>query len=70
MALHPAYQQIVGMGRSALPFLFRELKQRPDHWFWALRAITGENPVSSEHRGNIINMARDWLEWAGQKGFR
>jgi len=68
--LHPAYQQIIGMGRDALPFLLRELERQPDHWFWALWAITQENPVPSEHRGRIRDMARDWLEWGRQKGVR
>ena len=39
-----AYQQIIGMGAEALPFIFRELRREPDHWFWALQAITCENP--------------------------
>lgn len=64
MAMHPAYQQIIGMGRDALPFIFRELEKAPHHWFWALRAITGENPVKPEHRGNLDAMTKDWLEWA------
>ena len=70
MVLHPAYQQIVGMGPNALPFIFAELERKPDHWFWALRAITGEDPVSSEHRGNVSRMARDWLHWAERRGIR
>src|ERR1700687_4065288 len=45
MVMHPAYQQIIGMGREALPFLLAELRRKPDHWFWALKAITGEDPV-------------------------
>lgn len=68
MVLHPAYQQIVGMGPPALPFIFAELELKPDHWFWALRAITREDPVPAEHRGNVGKMARDWLEWAKRKG--
>jgi hypothetical protein len=70
MVLHPAYQQIIGMGRDAIPFLLRELERQPDHWFWALWAITGENPVPPEHRGRLRDMARDWLEWARQRGIR
>src|ERR1700733_8715969 len=27
IVLHPAYQKIIGMGRDALPFIFRELKK-------------------------------------------
>ncbi len=70
MILHPAYQQIIGMGRDALPFLLRELERQPDHWFWALWAITQENPVPVEHRGRVPDMARGWLEWARQRGIR
>lgn len=70
MALHPAYQQIIGMGSDALSFLLREIERQPDHWFWALWAITRENPVPSEHRGRVADMARDWLEWARQRGIR
>ena len=51
MAMHPAYQQIVGMGRSAVPFILKELANGPGHWFWALRAISGEDPVSSQGQG-------------------
>jgi hypothetical protein len=40
MVTHPAYQQIIGLGKEALPLLFGELRRAPDHWFWALRAIT------------------------------
>jgi hypothetical protein len=35
------------MGRDILPFLFRELSERPDHWLVALSAITGEESCSS-----------------------
>jgi hypothetical protein len=70
MVLHPAYQQIIGMGREALPFLLRELERKPDHWGWALCAITGENPVPPEHRGRLADIARDWLEWARKKGIQ
>ena len=70
MVLHPAYQQIVGMGKDALVFLLRELERQPDHWFWALWAITQENPVPVEHRGRVRDMARDWLEWARRRGIR
>ncbi len=68
MVLHPAYQQIIGMGKDAIPFLLRELERQPDHWFWALWAITQENPVPQDHRGRVREMARDWLEWARQRG--
>jgi hypothetical protein len=63
MVLHPAYQRIIGMGVEALPFILRELEREPDHWFWALRSITGQDPVPPESRGRLKEMTRCWLEW-------
>lgn len=57
MAMCPSYQQIFGMGRDALPLIFHELANEPDHWFWALKSITGEDPVPAEQRGIIRAMA-------------
>ena len=37
MVTHPAYQQVIGMGRPVLPLLVAELRRKPDHWFWALK---------------------------------
>ncbi|MEL7357895.1 MAG: hypothetical protein AAFN40_15155 [Cyanobacteria bacterium J06560_6] len=69
-SMHPAYQRIIGMGQEALPLLLKELDTQPSHWFWALRAITGANPVKSENRGRIKRMAQDWLEWGRAHGYQ
>src|SRR5262249_22628797 len=61
IATHPAYQQIIGMGRDVLPYIFQELRRKPDHWFWALNAITGENPVPQTARGELNKMTDAWL---------
>jgi hypothetical protein len=63
MCLHPAYQQIIGMGPVVVPLLLKELSQRPDHWFWALHAITKENPVDPEDAGDLLKMSEAWIEW-------
>lgn len=68
MVMHPAYQEIVGMGPDALPLIIEELGKKPDHWFWALRAITGEDPVPAGSRGNVDEMAQAWVEWAQKDG--
>jgi hypothetical protein len=65
---HPAYQQIIEMGPAALPFIFADLRKTGANWFWALRSITGENPVPAEYRGNIPRMTEYWLEWARARG--
>jgi hypothetical protein len=51
------------MGEKALPFIYFELQKEPDHWFWALKAITCEDPVPKEQRGNLQLMTIAWLKW-------
>jgi len=62
------YQQIIGMGRPALPLILKELEQETDHWFWALEAISGDDPVPPDHVGDVEKMAKTWIEWGKQKG--
>jgi hypothetical protein len=69
IALQPAYQQIIGMGKDALPLILDELRREEDHWFWALKAITGEDPVPPGDRGNMEKMTAAWLTWAEAHGY-
>ena len=57
------YQKIIGMGHVALPLILKELERETDHWFWALEAISGENPVTADDAGNIDAMAKAWIAW-------
>jgi hypothetical protein len=66
-AMLPSYQQIIGMGEPVLPFILKELKERPAHLFWALRAISGADPVPAEDRGHIDKMIKAWIKWGRQK---
>lgn len=68
IASHSSYQQIIGMGQVALPFILEKMQKKPEHWFPALQAITGINPIKKEHRGNLPNMTLDWLEWGRMYG--
>ena len=68
MVMHPAYQRIIGMGRRAVPLLLGELEKKPGHWFWALNAIAGENPVPAEAEGKLGDMAQAWLGWGRERG--
>ena len=67
--MHPAYLQIIGMGKDAVPLILSELKQHGGHWFWALRAITGANPVADEYRGQMDKMTEAWLKWGRGNGY-
>ncbi len=69
MTQHPAYKEIIGLGAPAIPLLLEELDQDPDHWFAALRAITGANPVRPEDRGDLNKMAESWIEWGRMNGY-
>jgi hypothetical protein len=63
MISHPAYQAIIGLGPPVVPLLLRELEKEPVHWFEALKAITGDDPVAHEDWGDISAMASAWLAW-------
>lgn len=65
--MHPAYQRIIGMGPAIVPYLLRELAEQPDHWFWALRAITGADPAQTEDAVEGARMA--WWKWGKEKGY-
>lgn len=69
IVMHPAYQQIIGMGQNAIPLIFSAMQKTPDYWFWALRSITGKDPVLPEHRGRLKQMTEDWLEWGRENGY-
>ena len=63
ICMHPLYQEIIGMGKSALRLIIKDLAREPNHWFWALKAITGIDPVPPTKRGNIAEMTKIWLCW-------
>jgi hypothetical protein len=66
MAMCPAYQQIIAMGEGVIPLILRQLESEaddPDHWFWALRVLSGADPVSVDDRGDMRRMAAAWLDW-------
>jgi hypothetical protein len=68
LAEHPAYQEIIGMGAEVVPLLLRELGREPDHWFRALHALTGADPVPAASQGKVREMAAAWLDWARRHG--
>lgn len=69
IVLHPSYQSIIGLGRDVIPFILLELQDFHAEWFWALQALTRENPVGSEIEGNHSEMAKAWISWGKIKGY-
>jgi hypothetical protein len=70
LAEHPAYQEIIGLGPEVVPLLLGELEREPDHWFRALHALTGANPVPLECSGKVREMAAAWLHWGRAQGYQ
>ena len=70
MTEHPAYREIVSLGRAVVPMIFKELVREPGfHWFQALREILGSGPeIPSEARGRLGLVATHWLRWGKEHG--
>ena len=67
MIVCPSYLRIIAMGERALPLILNQLRREgddPDHWFAALEAITGEDPVPENAYGDTVKIAKVWLLWA------
>lgn len=68
MAMVFSYQHIIGLGPAVVPLILKELRNQTDHWFWALEAITGQNPVPSEDAGDMEASAKAWIAWGEKNG--
>lgn len=69
VCMNIAYQQIIGMGKVAIPLILTEMNKKPAHWFWALKAITRFDPVPAQYKGNIEKMTEYWLKWGRAQGY-
>jgi hypothetical protein len=66
--LHPSYARIIGMGMPAVSLILRGMRDENADWFYALRAITGANPVTAEMAGDIVKMSDAWMRWGERQG--
>lgn len=69
VVLNPSYQRIIGLGPMVIPFVLQDLQDNGGHWFWALEALSGVNPVNEEDAGRVKKMTQVWLEWGRGKDF-
>jgi hypothetical protein len=68
---NPKYLRIIALSKKAKGhelerLLLRELSSDPDHWFAALAAITGQDPVMPEH--DFDQAVNAWLRWGHSRG--
>ena len=64
---HPAYLRIIGMGEAAIPLLLEALRDRPTHWFAALRATANTDPCPIDANPSGARIA--WLSWGSSHGY-
>ena len=69
IAEHRAYQEVIGMGKEAIPLILRDLENAQAQWFWALRSIARESPVRPEDRGDVDAMTTAWLDWGKRRHY-
>jgi hypothetical protein len=62
---HPAYQSILTLGEGVIPLILRELKQCPDWWFEAMKALAKTDPTKPGDNFNDATSA--WLNWGKQR---
>jgi hypothetical protein len=62
--MHPAYLRMVNMGPRVVPLILGRLQTQARPWFWALSALTRENPAAGTT--TFSDAARAWLEWGRQ----
>lgn len=68
---HPSFLRIIGLagefGKKAIEkLILQELEADPYHWFDALEAISGKNPVKPNDDFDAAVNA--WLEWGRHEG--
>jgi hypothetical protein len=68
MAMLRPYQAIIGMGLPVVPLILEELRDDPNHWFWALEVITDASPVPADVNGDVKRMTEAWLNWGREQG--
>jgi hypothetical protein len=67
IVMHRAYQRIIGLGSDVVPWILDDLATEPWPWFWALSAITGDDPAEGED--TVEGAAARWLAWGREHGY-
>jgi hypothetical protein len=68
MVMHPAYLEIISYGEKMIPFILKDLQNKPSHWFIALKTLAKTSPVKPEDAGNIKKMTEAWIAWGYANG--
>ena len=65
--MHPAYQDMLGMGELAIPHIVRHLRKDRGWWFHALQHIArGDAAADAASKDDAI---KAWTNWAREQGY-
>jgi hypothetical protein len=66
---HPSYQSILALEpkKAVISLVLRELQQRPDRWFEALKALTKTN--AAQDSKTFDETVQRWVEWGKAKTY-
>ena len=71
MREHPAYREIVAMGKKAVPLILASIEKEPHWWFLALPEINGGGPtIPVASRGKLPELVALWIKWGREQGYR
>lgn len=57
------YAAVIGLGPKVVPLLIKDLQRSLQPWFWALKAITREDPARHINPGDFHGIAAAWIAW-------
>lgn len=63
---HPVYQLIIEMGEVMVPVILSEVSSGSNHWFYALRKITGHNPKDAGIL-DFDKLRTSWMNWSDEQ---
>ena len=67
--VNDTYLDIIGLGKEIIPFILADIRKASGtaHWHMALKALTGENPLSERDMGKNKLIKDKWIAWARVK---
>jgi len=60
---HPAYQEIVHLGKPAIPLIMERYKTDSLPWGFVLQEITGIPVIKDPKSFNPARVKEEWLKW-------
>jgi hypothetical protein len=70
---HPSYTTILEMAKDnryqVIRLMLEDMQANRREWFWALKALTHENPVDQKDSGYKDKMISAWVRWGRRQGY-